>query len=53
MPTSPHIYCTYSHWDDAAALNAYRQLGAFWRGVAGHQAAAGRPRRWPFRAAVG
>jgi quinol monooxygenase YgiN len=20
----PHIYCTYSHWDDAAALNAYR-----------------------------
>lgn len=25
----PRIYCTYSHWDDAAALNAYRQSALF------------------------
>jgi quinol monooxygenase YgiN len=25
----PHIYCTYSHWDDAAALNAYRHSALF------------------------
>ncbi|TGE14619.1 putative quinol monooxygenase [Hymenobacter elongatus] len=26
---APHIYCTYSHWDSAAALNAYRQSELF------------------------
>lgn len=25
----PHTYCTYSHWDDAAALNAYRASALF------------------------
>lgn len=25
----PHIYCTYSHWDDAAALDAYRHSALF------------------------
>ncbi|WP_151087448.1 putative quinol monooxygenase [Hymenobacter baengnokdamensis] len=25
----PHIYCTYSQWDDMAALNAYRRSGLF------------------------
>jgi quinol monooxygenase YgiN len=25
----PHIYCTYSHWDDAAALDAYRKSALF------------------------
>lgn len=25
----PHIYCTYSHWTDAAALNAYRRSALF------------------------
>lgn len=25
----PHMYCTYSHWDDAAALNAYRHSALF------------------------
>lgn len=25
----PHIYCTYSHWDDAAALDAYRRSALF------------------------
>jgi quinol monooxygenase YgiN len=25
----PHIYCTYSHWDDAAALDAYRGSALF------------------------
>ncbi|MFD1469411.1 putative quinol monooxygenase [Hymenobacter caeli] len=25
----PHIFCTYSHWDDAAALDAYRQSALF------------------------
>ena len=25
----PHIYCTYSHWDNAAALNAYRRSALF------------------------
>jgi quinol monooxygenase YgiN len=25
----PHIYCTYSHWDDAEALNAYRRSALF------------------------
>ena len=29
----PNVYCTYSHWDDAAALNTYRKsalFGAVW-----------------------
>lgn len=29
----PHVYCTYSHWNDAAALDAYRRsalFGAVW-----------------------
>ena len=26
---NPDIYCTYSHWDDAAALNAYRKSTLF------------------------
>lgn len=26
---NPVIYCTHSHWDDAAALNAYRQSSLF------------------------
>ena len=25
----PHIYCTYSHWNDAAALDAYRRSALF------------------------
>ena len=25
----PHIYCTYSHWDDAAALDTYRRSALF------------------------
>ena len=25
----PHIYCTYSHWDDAVALDAYRRSAFF------------------------
>ncbi|MVN78117.1 antibiotic biosynthesis monooxygenase [Hymenobacter sp. HMF4947] len=25
----PHIYCTYSHWADATALNAYRHSALF------------------------
>jgi quinol monooxygenase YgiN len=25
----PHTYCTYSHWDDAAALDAYRKSALF------------------------
>ena len=25
----PHIYCTYSHWDDTAALDAYRRSALF------------------------
>jgi quinol monooxygenase YgiN len=25
----PHIYCTYSHWDDAATLDAYRRSPLF------------------------
>ena len=25
----PAIYCTHSHWDDAAALNAYRRSALF------------------------
>ncbi len=25
----PHTYCTYSHWDDAAALDAYRRSVLF------------------------
>ncbi len=25
----PHIYCTYSHWADAAALHAYRHSALF------------------------
>ena len=25
----PHTYCTHSHWDDAAALNAYRRSALF------------------------
>ena len=27
----PHIYCTHSHWDDAAALDAYRRSALFGR----------------------
>lgn len=26
---NPAIYCTHSHWDSAAALNAYRQSALF------------------------
>ena len=26
---NPAIYCTYSHWDDVAALNAYRKSSLF------------------------
>ena len=26
---NPAVYCTYSHWDDAAALDAYRASGLF------------------------
>ena len=26
---APHIYCTYSHWHDAAALDAYRRSALF------------------------
>jgi quinol monooxygenase YgiN len=26
---APHIYCTYSHWDDAEALNTYRHSALF------------------------
>ncbi|MBD2767607.1 antibiotic biosynthesis monooxygenase [Hymenobacter sp. BT664] len=26
---NPAIYCTYSHWDDAAALAAYRKSALF------------------------
>ncbi|MBF9237876.1 antibiotic biosynthesis monooxygenase [Hymenobacter sp. BT683] len=26
---NPAIYCTYSHWDDAAALDAYRKSALF------------------------
>jgi quinol monooxygenase YgiN len=26
---APATYCTYSHWDDAAALAAYRQSALF------------------------
>lgn len=25
----PHIYCTYSHWDDTAALDNYRKSALF------------------------
>jgi len=25
----PAVYCTYSHWDDAAALNNYRKSALF------------------------
>ncbi|MDJ0364875.1 antibiotic biosynthesis monooxygenase family protein [Hymenobacter sp. H14-R3] len=25
----PHIYCTHSHWESAAALNAYRHSALF------------------------
>lgn len=25
----PHVFCTYSHWDDEAALNAYRRSALF------------------------
>lgn len=25
----PHVYCTCSHWDDAAALNTYRRSALF------------------------
>jgi quinol monooxygenase YgiN len=25
----PHIYCTYSHWESTAALDAYRQSALF------------------------
>ena len=25
----PHVYCTYSHWVDAAALDAYRRSALF------------------------
>jgi quinol monooxygenase YgiN len=25
----PHIYCTYSHWDSVAALDAYRRSALF------------------------
>jgi quinol monooxygenase YgiN len=25
----PAVYCTYSHWDDAAALDAYRKSALF------------------------
>ncbi|MDO7885720.1 putative quinol monooxygenase [Hymenobacter cheonanensis] len=25
----PHTYCTYSHWHDAAALDAYRRSALF------------------------
>ena len=27
--THPATYCTHSHWDDAAALDAYRQSALF------------------------
>jgi quinol monooxygenase YgiN len=27
--TDPAIYCTHSHWDDEAALNAYRKSALF------------------------
>ena len=27
--TDPAVYCTYSHWDDARALDAYRQSTLF------------------------
>ena len=26
---NPTVYCTYSHWDDVAALNAYRKSALF------------------------
>jgi quinol monooxygenase YgiN len=26
---TPHIYCTYSHWESEAALNAYRKSALF------------------------
>ncbi|GAA4020585.1 putative quinol monooxygenase [Hymenobacter glaciei] len=26
---NPAIYCTHSHWNDEAALNAYRKSGLF------------------------
>ena len=26
---NPAIYCTHSHWDDAAALNGYRKSALF------------------------
>ncbi|SFQ00247.1 putative quinol monooxygenase [Hymenobacter arizonensis] len=26
---NPAVYCTYSHWDDAAALDAYRKSALF------------------------
>ncbi|UOQ96250.1 antibiotic biosynthesis monooxygenase [Hymenobacter sp. 5317J-9] len=25
----PNVYCTFSHWDDEAALNAYRESELF------------------------
>ncbi|RYU79423.1 putative quinol monooxygenase [Hymenobacter persicinus] len=28
---APHVYCTYSHWDSAEALNAYRRSELFGR----------------------
>ena len=27
--TNPAVYCTHSHWDDAAALDAYRRSALF------------------------
>ncbi|WP_375418198.1 putative quinol monooxygenase [uncultured Hymenobacter sp.] len=27
----PHIFCTHSHWDDQAALDAYRRSALFGR----------------------
>jgi len=26
---APHVYCTYSHWESAEALNAYRRSELF------------------------
>lgn len=27
--SAPNVYCTYSHWESEAALNAYRQSALF------------------------
>ncbi|MBC6607353.1 antibiotic biosynthesis monooxygenase [Hymenobacter sp. BT188] len=27
--STPHIYCTYSHWESEEALNAYRKSALF------------------------